>query len=75
VKKPTSTAECLVSGSDYARHWEGKTTPTKANAPQPYTGPERRIGPADRRSSGHDRRFEFTRGRRYRLADRRKTRP
>ena len=37
-----------------------------------YIGPERRVALRDRRSGRHDRRWEQTRGRRYRLADRRR---
>jgi hypothetical protein len=38
---------------------------------QPYAGPDRRVG-LERRACAHDRRWDAERGRRYRLADRRK---
>lgn len=40
--------------------------------PAMWAGPERRVGQDDRRSDGHDRRWEMCRGRRWRLTDRRR---
>jgi hypothetical protein len=51
-----------VSAADYARYWgeDGKPIP---GAPV-YTGDERRLL-ADRRASGHERRWDASRGRRF----------
>jgi hypothetical protein len=58
---------CYVSARDYARYW-GDAEPS---APARWDGPERRTGPKDRRRPGHERRWEGTRGRRFRYGDRR----
>jgi len=53
-----------------------KTAMLIVGAPPPapaWDGVERRSGPANRRANAHDRRWETCRGRRVRLADRRKT--
>ena len=72
--------ECYVSAADYERYWlkpkgivyEGGE-PFEIRIHPPIL--ERRVsGISDRRSKTHDRRWEQSRGRRFRLGDRRKTR-
>jgi hypothetical protein len=49
-----------VSAEDYGRYWGGVPA-----SPAPlYAGPERRLL-ADRRASGHERRWDASRGRRF----------
>lgn len=66
-------SQCVVSAKDYARYFEGRG----AIELPVLIGDERRVsGIADRRANAHERRFHSTRGRRYRLGDRRQiTRP
>ena len=74
-------AQCYVSGADYRALWQGLppihvSSQTMVITGYPvdaiYVGPERRrSGLQDRRTQNHDRRWEGSRGRRFRLADRR----
>lgn len=64
-------AECYVSAEDYRVYWKGQHV--KAVAPAVWDGIEQRIGPADRRTTLHERRWEATRGRRFHLRDRRRS--
>ena len=63
-------ATCLVSATDYHRHWLGGAVSAAPARPSPYPGPERRHA-SDRRIA-HDRRWDGSRGRRFRLRDRRR---
>lgn len=65
-----SESKCYVSGEDYALHWYQ----ARRYRPQPaiWVGDERRLGITDRRRKSHERRWEKSRGRRFRLTDRRR---
>lgn len=67
-------SECYVSAADYARYWAPKQVRGVLDVPfEPVTIVEdRRIAMCDRRAPAHDRRWEQSRGRRFRLSDRRK---
>lgn len=65
-------SECFVSEKDYRRHFDGDF-PNIVNDIPAWHGEERRIGPKDRRADSHERRWDKARGRRFRIADRRKT--
>ncbi len=72
MPKP-SKLTCVVSSADYAQYFGGTIVPASTvMLTTGYSGPERRRV-ADRRHPDHDRRWEACRGRRYRLADRRRT--
>lgn len=64
-------SECLVMAKDYTRYWS-KEAGAEVEAPI-WDGKDLRIGPADRRAQGHERRWNREKGRRYRLVDRRKS--
>lgn len=60
-------AECYVTARDYAKHFNHAgaiTVPV-------WNGRERRKTRIDRRRGEHERRWDKSRGRRFRLADRR----
>lgn len=64
-------SQCYVTARDYEAYWEEGNPPS-----EPVTvweGVERRLGPVDRRSRLHERRWQAQPGRRYRLIDRRIT--
>ncbi len=61
-------SDCLVSERDYLKHFKGVDVEQSAPA---WDGTEHRIGPKDRRSTRHERRWESSRGRRFRLIGRR----
>jgi hypothetical protein len=70
-------SDCYVSDADYRQHFAGRReqTATSSKAAQKldgWSGIERRVGPIDRRSPLHDRRWQASSGRRFRLADRRR---
>jgi hypothetical protein len=58
-----ATSKCYVTASDYAQYW-GKSIPKPKPVVHAYEGPDRRIGVADRRAPGHERRWQMTEGRR-----------
>lgn len=62
-------SQCYVSLADYMTHWKGVALAAVQPARRIYVGPNRRIGPADRRTES--RRDDASKGRRYRLCDRR----
>jgi len=65
-------SECFVSAKDIRIHWQNEIAVSQSGLPPIWSGDERRIGPEDRRAVGHERRWEGSRGRRFRLQDRRK---
>jgi hypothetical protein len=70
VSRGDAMSECLVSGLDYLKHWRGLID--EPIVIETWNGSERRSGPKDRRSSKHERRWEASRGRRFRLIGRRR---
>lgn len=62
---------CLVRATDYRRYWGEDATADSCPAIV-WNGVDRRTAVADRRSQAHDRRWDTCRGRRVRLADRRR---
>jgi hypothetical protein len=64
-------SKCLVSARDHQLFFE--EIDPKPPAPA-WSGFERRKGLADRRANAHDRRWEASRGRRFRAGDRRRRR-
>lgn len=64
------TKTCFVRAADYATHFDHVPDPEVEPAPV-WSGVERRIATTERRAVV-DRRWDGQRGRRYRLADRRK---
>jgi hypothetical protein len=64
---------CYVRAADFARCFE--ETDLVRDEQTVWAGPDRRSGPADRRSCQHERRWQADRGRRYRQADRRQRGP
>lgn len=63
-------SDCFVNAKDYAQHFSGEHIAV-ADMPT-WSGTDRRIGLKDRRTLNHERRWESSRGRRFRVADRRK---
>lgn len=63
---------CYVSAADYARYFAPEGAPDPPPPDVVVFGPERRQ--IDRRRPGHERRFEASRGRRFRPGDRRRPR-
>ena len=61
-------SDCYVSAADYAAVWEDIGRPL--DQPDIWTGADRRIL-TDRRQIAHERRWEASRGRRFRMAGRR----
>lgn len=58
---------CFVTAQDYSIHFEGKG----AKREPIWNGTERRLDTVDRRHVGHERRWDTSRGRRFRVGDRR----
>lgn len=63
-----SGATCLVTAADHRRFWRGESADASSS---PECTTDRRIGLADRRSSGHERRWDASSGRRHGVSDRR----
>lgn len=64
-------SDCLVSASDYQRFWTGAESTPGDHVAAAWNGRERRRDVPDRRTRAHERRWEASKGRRWRLADRR----
>jgi len=65
-------SQCFVSADDFQIHWHQPRISVTASQAPLWNGVERRAL-ADRRSPTHERRWEKARGRRFRLADRRRS--
>lgn len=61
--------ECFVSAEDYVRYFQGLKD--EDLIVPIWNGQERRSGMKDRRTKNHERRWEASRGRRFRVGDRR----
>lgn len=64
-------SQCYVSARDFQQHFE-QHREEHIERMIAWSGIEQRIATKDRRTSGHDRRWQAEKGRRYRPADRRK---
>lgn len=72
--RPAVPARCYVQPADFDTYFRERGTGQRTIMAdeQRWDGVERRIGPADRRSPGHERRFDAQRGRRrFVVGDRR----
>lgn len=63
-----SPATCFVTAADHGRVW-GREAATASSAVERTK--DRRVGLADRRAAGHERRWDASSGRRHGVSDRR----
>lgn len=65
---------CYVTNTDYKKHFRGLRPPARLEEdPVIWSGPDRRVALSDRRQPGHERRWDQSRGRRFRFKDRRRS--
>ncbi len=68
------TSICYVTNTDYKQHFRWMRPPARhEDDPVTWSGPDRRVALGDRRQPGHERRWDASRGRRFRFKDRRRS--